>query len=118
MTNQDITNASRGMMQVYAARDYFGARQRSTDFVEVNFPEYVPTVPQNDKTSKIVLIPNYFVNDNFPSCQGTITANNFLTLPLAGGTTCPTEFPKGTKFLLLYPTGKLEEGFLIFLTKG
>ena len=111
-----ITGSDRAMMQAYAARDYIDDRCRTTNYVEVNVPEYTPTLPQNAEFENLVLQGGYFVNSNFPVTQSVIKAKNFLTLPIMKGQKCPTTFRKGTIFLLFYPTGKIEEGRVMFMT--
>lgn len=110
-----FTSTERTVMKVYAARDYIDITRRTDDTVEVNLPEYMPTQPQDNQYTDIVVQSNYFVNDNYPVTQDTIKALHYLKLPLMHGTICPVRFNKGAEFLLLYPTGKVEEGHLIFL---
>lgn len=116
MLNQyDITTDTRSTMKVYASRDYKDDKYRSTNYVSVNSPEYLPTTPQNDEKSEQVMPSNYFVNSNFPVTADKITSTNDIGLPIMAGTYCPVRFNKGAEFLLVYPSGKLEDGFLIFL---
>ncbi|WP_300943391.1 hypothetical protein [uncultured Duncaniella sp.] len=102
-------------MKVYAARDYVDDTARWNNTVEVNIPEYMPTVPQDDKSNDIIIESGYFLNSNYPVTQDLITAKHYLTLPLLAGTYAPVRFHKGAEFVLHYPTGKVEEGYLIFI---
>lgn len=115
MTGNEITAVERAQMQVYAARDYVDDDYRRTDTVEVNMPEYLPTTPQNDEYTNIVLPTNYFINKNYPTTEQVLKNNHCLGLPLIHGTYCPVRFHKGAVFILYYSTGKIEEGALQFL---
>ena len=75
----------------------------------------MPTVPQDDKSNDIIIESGYFLNSNYPVTQDLITAKHYLTLPLLAGTYAPVRFHKGAEFVLHYPTGKVEEGYLIFI---
>lgn len=103
------------LKKVYAARAYTPEKPRTTRYVDVNDPEHLPTIPKDDQETQMVLSTSYFVNDNFPVSQTIITNAHCLSLPLLQGTKCPSVFPKGTPFLLVCPTEKLEEGYLIYL---
>ena len=105
---------SKQVMWVYAAREYTVYNPRTTNTVEVNIPEALPTIPQDNKSSRISLSNSYFLNSNFPKVQTTALSDHYYTLPLLSGTSCPTEFPKGTKFMLLSPTERLEDAYLIY----
>ena len=102
------------VMWVYAAREYTVDNHRSTNRVEVNIPEALPTIPQDNKKTKISLSNNYFINNNFPSVETTVESSHAYELPLLSGTTCPTEFEKGTKFLLVSPTERIEDAYIIY----
>jgi hypothetical protein len=107
--------STKQVMKVYAARNYDIANPRLTNYVQVNVPEYTPTVPQDDSYEQISLSGSYFVNTNFPVTTGTITMSHCLELPLLGGSNCPVYFDKGTPFLLFTPTTKIEEGYLLYI---
>lgn len=112
----DITTDTRSTMKVYASRDYKDDKYRKTNYVSVNSPEYLPTTPQNDGTMEQVMPANYFANSNFPVTEGDIvTSSNDIGMPLMAGTYCPVRFNKGAEFLLVYPSGKIEDGYLIFI---
>lgn len=115
LNSTDIINDTRSTMKVYASRDYKDDKYRSTNYVCVNSPEYLPTTPQNDEETEQVMPADYFVNSNFPVTQDVVTSTNDIGLPLMAGTYCPVRFNKGAEFLLVYPSGKLEDGYLIFL---
>ena len=115
LNSTDIINDTRSTMKVYASRDYKDDKYRSTNYVCVNSPEYLPTTPQNDEETEQVMPADYFVNSNFPVTQDVVTTTNDIGLPLMAGTYCPVRFNKGAEFLLVYPSGKLEDGYLIFL---
>lgn len=105
----------KNMMKVYAARAYTKKRPRTTKYVDINIPEYLPTIPKDNNETHTTLSSGYFVNSNYPITQGTVTTTHYLSLPLLGGTSCPTIFPKGTEFLLFIPTMKIEEGYLMYI---
>ena len=113
--HNDITTDTRSTMKVYASRDYKDDKYRSTNYVAVNAPEYLPTTPQNDEYTEQVVPANYFANSNFPVTQDVVKSTHDVGLPLMAGTYCPVRFNKGAEFLLVYPSGKLEDGYLIFL---
>lgn len=115
LSQGDITTDTRSTMKVYASRDYKDDKYRSTNYVCINSPEYLPTTPQNDEETEQVMPANYFVNSNFPVTEEVVTSTNDLALPLMAGSVCPVRFNKGAEFLLVYPSGKIEDGFLIFL---
>ena len=50
-----LTSTERLQMKVYAARDYVDDTARWNNTVEVNIPEYMPTVPQDDKSNDIII---------------------------------------------------------------
>ena len=110
-----LQNAAKQVMKVYAARDYDLERPRLTNYVEVNIPEYTPTIPRDDQYEQIGLSGGYFVNENFQVTTGNIKINHFLTLPLLRGTICPVYFKKDTAFILFTPTTRLEDGFLLYI---
>ena len=111
-----ITKSTRAQMKVYAARDYIDITRRLDNYVEVNVPEYLPTTPQDDKYTDIAIESNFFLNTNYPVTQDVIKAIHYMKLPLMAGTYAPVRFKKGAEFLLIYPTEKVEEGYLIFLS--
>lgn len=104
------------MKKVYAARAYTPEKPRTTKFVEINDPHHLPTIPKDDKKTETILSSDYFINENFPVTQKVVTNMHYLSLPLLEGTPCPAIFPKGTIFLLICPTEKLEEGFLLYIS--
>lgn len=108
-------NLTNLVVKVFAAREYTHINPRTINFVEINLPEVLPTVPQDNKTTTIVVGNGYTANSNYPIGKSTITISHALTLPLLRGTTCPTIFKKGTPFLLFCPTGKYEEGYLMYI---
>lgn len=107
-----------GVWKVYASRDYDEKTPRMTNFVEVNIPEYMPTIPQDGEYTNVSIRSNYFVNKNYPNATGTIKSVHSISLPLLKGTTCPVYFLKGARFLLYTPTTKIEEGFLLYIGEG
>lgn len=111
----NITSTIRSQMKVYAARDYIDVDRRIDNYVQVNVPEYLPTTPQDDQYTDIVIESGYFANSNYPVTQDVVKSVHYLTLPIMKGTYAPVRFKKGAEFLLIYPTGKVEEGFLIFI---
>ena len=110
-----IVNPGRGIMKVYSSRKYIDDTYRKDNYVEVNLPEYVPNIPQDNEYAEIALPRKYFKNENYPSTRDVIKELHYLKLPLLHGTICPVRFNKGAEFLLIYPTGKLEEGFLLWI---
>lgn len=115
LSQQEITTETRSVMKVYASRDYKDDNYRSTNYVCINSPEYLPTTPKNDESTEQVMPANYFANKNFPVTAEVVKSSNDIAMPLMNGTYCPVRFNKGAEFLLLYPSGKLEDGFLVFL---
>lgn len=110
-----IKPASKQVMTVYAARNYDYKNPRLTNYIEVNIPEYTPTIPRDDRFETIGISTSYCVNQNFPKSDSSVRIVHFIKLPLLRGTTCPTYFNKDTPFLLLCPTGRIEEGYLIYI---
>ena len=115
MDHSDITTDTRSTMKVYASRDYKDDKYRKTNYVAINSPEYLPTTPQNDEETEQVVPSGYFVNSNFPITQEVVKSTNDIQMPLLAGSYCPVRFNKGAEFLLIYPSGKLEDGYLLFL---
>lgn len=105
-----------GVWKVYAAHDYDDKNPRTDNYVEVNLPDYMPTIPQDGNYTNVPISSKYFVNDNYPNSAGTVKSTHYLKLPLLQGTVCPVYFPKGSVFLLFTPTTKIEEGYLLFVT--
>lgn len=105
----------KNIMKAYAARAYTILNPRKTNYIEVNVPEYVPTLPKDNNIVNMTVSGSYFVNTNYPITQGRVITTHAIELPLARGTNCPTLFDKGTTFLLLIPNTKIEEGYLIYL---
>lgn len=110
-----IISKDRLIMKAYAARDYKDITHRTDDKVQVNVPEYMPTIPQDDKSSNLTIEAGYFANENYPITAGVLKSEHCLELPLLYGTRAPVRFNKGAEFLLIFPTGKIEEGFLVFI---
>lgn len=103
------------VMKVFAARAYTFLNPRETNYVDVNIPEVLPTVPQDNQSSVIAIANGYTANSNYPVGRTTVTVSHSLSLPLLRGTTCPVIFRKSTPFLLFSPTGKYEEGYLLYI---
>lgn len=106
-TNKQIT-------QVYLAKSYTEKKPRKTNSIPVNIPEIVPTVPQDNNLTHLFLTNGYFANSNFPKTSGRLLSPHYVTLPLISGGSCPTVMDKGTRFLLMKPADKIEEGYLIY----
>ena len=68
-----------------------------------------------DSYEQLGLSGSFFENQNFPSTAGTVKMNHCLTLPLLRGSRNPPDIPYGTPLLLLMPTNKIEEGYLIYI---
>ena len=113
--NSTIEASGKQVMKVYAARDYDVKRPRLTNYVEINLPEYVPTIPKDDQFEQLGISGGYCLNQNFPSTGSTVKLTHCISLPLMRGTTCPVYFPKNTAFLLFTPTSRLEDGFLMYI---
>lgn len=103
------------VMKAYAARAYTPMNPRRSKYIEVNIPEYTPTLPKDNNNVNISVSGSYFVNNNYPITQGIVTTTHSLSLPLLRATTCPVIFNKGTQFLLFVPTKKIEEGYLLYI---
>lgn len=110
-----IQTADKQVMKVYAAREYDHKNPRMTDYVEINMPEYVPTIPRDSQYEQIGITNNFCANQNFPVTDSTIKMVHSIELPLLQGTTCPVIFPKDTPFLLFTPTTRIEDGFLLYI---
>lgn len=115
MKTSIITQASKQVMKVYTAKAYTPANPRTTPYVQINIPEYVPTIPQDGESESIGLSNGFFANSNFQITTGIVQLPHYLELPLLSGTTCPAYMKKGTPFLLFTPTTKLEEGYLMYI---
>lgn len=105
----------KSIMQVYAAKAYTSSSPRKTAYIEVNIPEYLPTLPKDDKITNLTAPASYFVNTNYPKTKGNIKTSHSVALPLARGSSCPTIFKKGTAFILMCPSPKIEEGYLFYI---
>ena len=110
-----IDAPSKQVLQVYAARTYDYKNPRFTNYVEVNVPEYVPTIPRDNAYETLGLASTFCANKNFPVNNTSIKVTHYLTLPLLRATQCPVYFPKDTPFLLFCPSGKIEEGYLLYI---
>jgi len=110
-----IKTTDKQVMKVYAARDYDLKHPRLTNYVDINIPEYTPTIPRDDKFEMIGISSNYCANSNFPINDTSVEVTHYITLPLLRGTQCPVYFNKDTPFLLFTPTGRLEEGYLLYM---
>lgn len=108
-------NVTNLVVKVFSARAYTYINPRTTNYVEINLPEALPTVPQDNNTTTITVNNSYTANANYPIGKNTVTVSHSITLPLLRGTTCPVIFRKGTPFLLFCPTGKYEEGYLMYI---
>ncbi len=115
MANSTFTRATRQIMKVYAARAYTPKRPRLTNFVEVNIPEFSPTIPKDDQYELVGLNGSFFANRNYPTTVPQVKLAHCLNLPLLRGTSCPVYFEKDTPFLLILPTLKIEEGYLLYI---
>ena len=110
-----MADTSSIVMKVFSAKAYTYINPRETNYVEVNIPEALPTVPQDSDSNVISINAGYTANTNYPIGKTSITVSHSLSLPLLRGTTFPTIFSKGTPFLLFTPTGKYEEGYLLYI---
>ncbi len=115
MANSIFSSTTRQVMLVYAARDYTPARPRVTNTVQINIPEFSPTIPKDEYYEMVGLNGSFFANKNFPVTMPSVKLAHCLELPLARGTTCPVYFKKDTQFFLICPTLKIEEGRLIYI---
>ena len=107
-----------GVWKVYASRDYDLTTRRVDEYVEVNLPEYMPTIPQDGNYTNYAITTGYFVNENYPNAAGVVKSVHYIKLPILRGTICPVIFPKGSVFLLFTPTDKIEEGYLVYVGPG
>ena len=115
MTGETLTGDVRGQMLAYAARDYVDDTYRQDNYIEVNVPEYNPTTPQDADHTNMAIPSGFFVNENFPVTEDIVKVKHALSLPLQKGSLAPVRFHKGAAFLLMYPTGKIEEWTLVYL---
>ena len=81
--------------------------------IMVNLPDLFPLIPQDDQYEDIV-VPGTCKNENFPRCTGKIRLLHYHIFPLVGGTSVPN-YGRGSEFLLICPTGKLDDGRLLYL---
>ena len=114
-TNTALDAQSKQVMKVYTAKAYTKKEPRLKNEVEINAPEYTPTVPKDDKRETIAMTPNYFENTNFPITTRVATMSHSMKLPIMRGTLCPVYMKKNTPFLLFTPTAKIEEGYLLYI---
>lgn len=110
-----IRTSNKQIMKVFAAREYDLSHPRLTNYVEVNIPEYTPTIPRDANRETFALTPRYCVNTNFPVNSNAITIAHYVKLPLVKGSHCPVYFKKDTPFLLLSPSGRIEDGYLLYI---
>lgn len=110
-----ISATDKQVMKVYAAKKYDAKNPRIDNYVEVNIPEYVPTIPMDDSVEQIGLNLGMVVNTNWPRTATIVKMSHSLRLPLLRGTTCPVYFEKGTPFLLLNPNDDISNSFLIYI---
>lgn len=114
-TSSVIEQSGKQVMKVYAARDYDARNPRLTNYVEINLPEFTPTIPKDDQYEQISISSGYCLNQNFPINGETVRLSHSILLPLLRGTSCPVYFPKNTPFILFTPTTRLEDGYLLYI---
>lgn len=94
---------NRQIMKAYCAKDYTEDNPRPSGYCEVNIPDYLPTVPKDDKYTEMNISGSYFINGNYPITTGTIKNMHSVKLPVMRGTSCPTYLSKGEEFILISP---------------
>lgn len=104
--------------KVYASREY----RRGVDnclriptAIEVNSPEVLPTLSQDNSKIDITLPSNYFKNNNYPSGEAVISSHNSFTVRFLRGSRIPSYIPKRMPFLLISHTDKIEDAYLIMI---
>ena len=114
MRTSIIDTANKQILKVYAARTY-DEYYPCYGYVEVNVPEYLPSTPQNNGTEQFGLNRRLFANTNYPSISKSVNISHSLNLKILKGTSYSRYFPKGTEFLLLTPSGEIEDGYLMMI---
>ena len=114
MTISTIRTNNKQIMKVYSAKNYT-KKHPCTGRVEFNAPEFLPSTPMDDGKEYIGLHRNIFVNTNYPVISSHVEISHSIELPILAGTNYPTVFSKGTPFLLVTPTGEIEDGYLIYI---
>lgn len=114
MTISTIQTNNKQIMKVYSAKNYT-KKHPCTGTVEFNAPEFLPSTPMDNGKEYIGLHRNIFVNTNYPVISSHVEISHSIELPILAGTNYPTVFSKGTPFLLLTPTGEIEDGYLIYI---
>lgn len=114
MTISTIQTNNKQIMKVYSAKNYT-KNHPCTGRVEFNAPEFLPSTPMDNGKEYIGLHRNIFVNTNYPVISSHVEISHSIELPILAGTNYPTVFSKGTPFLLLTPTGEIEDGYLIYI---
>lgn len=119
--NTALQTLNKQVMKVYAAQTYTELYTTkhydhiTTIKIKINLPEYSPTTPKGSGTEQIGLSGNLFKNNNFPKTGGTVKMNHCLELPLLRGSDFPKTINMGDALLLIMPTNKPEEGYLIYI---
>ena len=114
MRTSIIDTANKQILKVYAARTY-NKWHPCTGYVEINVPEYLPSTPQNNGTEQFGLNKRLFANTNYPAISKAVNISHSITLKILQGTEYSRYFSKGTEFLLLTPSGEIEDGYLIMI---
>lgn len=114
MKTSIIDTANKQILKVYAARTY-DRWHPCVGNVEINVPEYLPSTPQDISTEQYGLNKRLFANINYPIISRTVSISHSINLRILKGTAYSRYFPKGTEFLLLTPSGEIEDGYLIMV---
>lgn len=112
MRTSIIDTANKQILKVYAARTY-DKYNPCYGYVEINVPEYLPSTPKNNGSERFGLNKNLFANKNYPATSKYVTISHSINLKILKGTSYSRYFSKGTQFLLLTPSGEIEDGYLI-----
>lgn len=114
MRTSIIDTANKQILKVYSARTY-NEYYPCNGYVEVNVPEYLPSTPQDMGTEQFGLNKRLFANENYPAISRSVNISHSINLKILRGTSYSRYFSKGTEFLLLTPSGEIEDGYLIMI---
>lgn len=102
--------------KVYSAKEYKRTNEnnyRIPEYIEINSPEVLPTLNQNDGKFDITIHGNYFKNKNYPIGSSVVSSHNSFLVKFMRGTKIPTYIPKRMPLLLVSHTDKIEDAFVI-----
>lgn len=104
--------------KVYSSKEYKkepGNGYRIPNVIEINSPEVLPTLTQNDGKIDITLQGNYFRNKNYPIGASAVSSHNSFSVKFLRGSKIPSYIPKRMPFLLLSHTDHIEDAYIIMI---